>query len=108
MSTAVLGRYLWRSMIITGVMLSGTAVIYAQSIADAGRVVDAIAEASAVNPLLAVIKILAWIVVGNLVLSAWLVRIVVKQADIEARMASKPCVLAHVNPGLFAKILEIR
>lgn len=102
----------WMPMLIatSGFLLVGTSVAYAQSIADATKVADALVVASADNPLLAVIKIMAFVVLGEVAFSAWLVKIIIAQAETNSKtmseFADSPCVLAHKNPKLFAHILE--
>lgn len=107
MATKVLGLMLSRFVLVVGIVLSGTAVLYAQAgLGEAARVAEAVASASADDPLLTVIKVMAYVVLAALALSAYLIRIIVKQTESTTNMASKPCVLAHANPTLFAKLLE--
>jgi len=106
MSAARLGGAVWWALILSGVVMTASSVLYAQSVTDGGQLIEAVVTASADNPLLAVIRIMALVVLGALILAAWLVKIVISQVELTSKVMTKPCVLAHTNPALYAKLLE--
>lgn len=106
MSTTRLGGLVWWALIVSGVVMTASSVLYAQSVADGVPLIEAVVDASADNPLLAVIRIMALVVLGALILSAWLVKIVIAQVELTSKVMTKPCVLAHTNPALYARLLE--
>lgn len=110
MSVRTVGTWLWRSLATLGIVFSAAVMAYAQSVADAARIAEAMAASAAHDPLLTVIKVMAYVVLGSLFLTAWLVRIIVSQAATNARaitdFSSRPCVLIGKNPQLVAKLLE--
>jgi hypothetical protein len=88
------------------ILLGVASWTYAQNVSDVIKVADSVTSASADDPLLAVIKILAVVDIVSLAFNYVLVRSLVKATESTTSMAAKPCVLAHANPQLFAKILE--
>lgn len=104
---------------VAGLILSGTTLLFAQSLTDAAllRAVETVATDAGSNPLLAVIRIQSYVLLIVIGFSAWLVKIIISQAQTNATNAAttaaavaefnkRPCAFAHANPQLYARILE--
>lgn len=99
-----------RILLVNGLLLSGVTIAYSQSVSDVAKAANEIAQASAENPLLAVIKILVIAFIFVIGLAGWFGNIIVKQGtaltEIATTIKGSPCVLIHQNPALFSKILD--
>lgn len=110
MSAKILNGLACKGLVILGLLFALSAIAYAQSFTDAAKAAEMFANASADNPFIAIIKLMAYTMIAMMILTAWTIRIIVSQAATNAQAItdfnSRPCVLAHKNPLLLGQLLD--